>query len=244
MKAVDTCGAEFAAETPYFYSTYEEEDEVPAPLKPRVLILGSGPNRIGQGLEFDYCCVQAALELKTRGFEVLIANSNPETVSTDYDVSSRLYFEPLTAEDVLNVVDAEKPIGVIVQLGGQTPLKLAKALHEAGVPILGTSYDGLDLAENRSRFRELIEELGLLQPESRIAGSRETALACADTLGYPVLVRPSYVLGGRGMRVVYSRDDLEDWLLREALISNEEPVLLDKFLEGEVIEFIHEERVS
>jgi len=232
MKAVDTCGAEFLAETPYFYSTYEDETEVPSPQKPRVLILGSGPNRIGQGLEFDYCCVQAALELKTRGFEVLLANSNPETVSTDYDVSSRLYFEPLTAEDVLNIVDAEQPIGVIVQLGGQTPLKLAKALHAAGVPLLGTSYDSLDIAENRSRFRELITELGLLQPESRIATSREQALACSEDLGYPVLVRPSYVLGGRGMRIVYSSEELEDWLLREALISEDEPVLIDKFLEG------------
>ncbi len=232
MKAVDTCGAEFEAETPYFYSCYEDESEVPQSKRPRVLILGSGPNRIGQGLEFDYCCVQAALELKTRGFDVLMANSNPETVSTDYDVSSRLYFEPLTAEDVLNIVDAEQPIGVIVQLGGQTPLKLAKALHRAGVPLLGTPFDGLDLAENRSRFRELIEQLGLRQPESRIARSREEALECAESLGFPVLVRPSYVLGGRGMRVVYDRADLEDWLVREALISDEEPVLLDKFLEG------------
>ncbi len=232
MKAVDTCGAEFEAETPYFYSTYEDETEVPAPTKPRVLVLGSGPNRIGQGLEFDYCCVQAALELKSRGFEVLLANSNPETVSTDYDVSSRLYFEPLTAEDVLNIVDCEQPIGVIVQLGGQTPLKLARALSEAGVPLLGTSYDGLDLAENRSRFRELVSELGLMQPESRIASSQDEAIACAEALGYPVLVRPSYVLGGRGMRVVYAREELEDWLLREALVSEDEPVLLDKFLEG------------
>jgi len=232
MKAVDTCGAEFEAETPYFYSTYEDETEVPAATRPRVLILGSGPNRIGQGLEFDYCCVQAALELKSRGFDVLMANSNPETVSTDYDVSSRLYFEPLTAEDVLNIVDAEQPIGVIVQLGGQTPLKLAKALHAAGVPLLGTSFDGLDLAENRSRFRELLEQMGLRQPESRIARSREEALAFAEALGFPVLVRPSYVLGGRGMRVVYDRDDLEDWLVREALVSDDEPVLLDKFLEG------------
>jgi carbamoyl-phosphate synthase large subunit len=232
MKAVDTCGAEFVAETPYFYSTYEDETEVPVPTRPRVLILGSGPNRIGQGLEFDYCCVQAALELKSRGFDVLLANSNPETVSTDYDVSSRLYFEPLTAEDVLNIVDCEQPIGVIVQLGGQTPLKLARSLRDAGVPILGTSYDGLDLAENRSRFRELVASLGLLQPESRIASSSAEAIECADVLGYPVLVRPSYVLGGRGMRVVYAREDLEDWLLREALISEDEPVLLDKFLEG------------
>ncbi len=232
MKAVDTCGAEFQAETPYFYSTYEDECEVPESTRPRVLIIGSGPNRIGQGLEFDYCCVQAALELKSRGFDVLLANSNPETVSTDYDVSSRLYFEPLTAEDVLNIVDREQPIGVIVQLGGQTPLKLARALHEAGVPILGTPFDGLDLAENRSRWRDLVTAVGLKQPESRIASTREESLACAEQLGYPVLVRPSYVLGGRGMRIVYDRGELEEWLTREALVSADEPVLLDKFLEG------------
>ena len=232
MKAVDTCGAEFPAETPYFYSTYEEESEVPAPRRPRVLIVGSGPNRIGQGLEFDYCCVQAALELKQRGFEVLLVNSNPETVSTDYDISSRLYFEPLTAEDLLNVVDVEQPIGVIVQLGGQTPLQLARALHEAGVPLLGTPFDALDAAENRSRWRSLVAGLGLRQPEARTATTREQALACAGELGYPVLVRPSYVLGGRGMRVVYAAAELEEWLAREALISEDEPVLVDKFLEG------------
>ena len=232
MKAVDTCGAEFQAETPYFYSTYEDECEVPEATRPRILIIGSGPNRIGQGLEFDYCCVQAALELKSRGFDVLLVNSNPETVSTDYDVSSRLYFEPLTAEDVLNIVDREQPMGVIVQLGGQTPLKLARALHEAGVPILGTPYDGLDLAENRSRWRDLVTGLGLKQPESRIASTREESVTCAEQLGYPVLVRPSYVLGGRGMRVVYDRSDLEEWLKREALVSADEPVLIDKFLEG------------
>ncbi len=232
MKAVDTCGAEFEAVTPYFYSTYEEEDEVPPSDKPRVVILGSGPNRIGQGLEFDYCCVQAALELKERGYDVLLVNSNPETVSTDYDVSSRLYFEPLTVEDVLNVIDAEKPVGVIVQLGGQTPLKLARALHEAGVPLWGTPFDGLDLAENRERFRVLIDELNLRQPESLSAVSNQEALQCAHTLGYPVLVRPSYVLGGRGMRVVYDESELRDWLAREALISDEEPVLIDKFLTG------------
>ncbi|MEO5988405.1 MAG: carbamoyl-phosphate synthase large subunit [Candidatus Eisenbacteria bacterium] len=232
MKAVDTCGAEFEAETPYFYSTYEEESEVPASTRPRVLILGSGPNRIGQGLEFDYCCVQAALELKSRGYDVLMCNSNPETVSTDYDVSTRLYFEPLTAEDVLNIVDVEQPIGVIVQLGGQTPLKLAKALHAAGVPLLGTPYDGLDLAENRGRFRDLVKELGLSQPESRIASTQEQAIEYAEQLGYPVLVRPSYVLGGRGMRIVYTRIELDDWLAREALVSEDEPVLIDKFLEG------------
>ena len=232
MKAVDTCGAEFKAETPYFYSTYEDECEVPQATRPRILIIGSGPNRIGQGLEFDYCCVQAALELKSRGYDVLLANSNPETVSTDYDVSSRLYFEPLTAEDVLNIVDIEKPLGVIVQLGGQTPLKLARALHEAGVPLLGTPYDGLDLAENRARWRDLVNELGLKQPESRIASTHEESLAFAEQLGYPVLVRPSYVLGGRGMRIVYERSELEEWLTREALVSHEEPVLIDKFLSG------------
>jgi carbamoyl-phosphate synthase large subunit len=232
MKAVDTCGAEFKAETPYFYSTYEDECEVPESTRPRILIIGSGPNRIGQGLEFDYCCVQAALELKSRGFDVLLANSNPETVSTDYDVSSRLYFEPLTAEDILNIVDIEKPLGVIVQLGGQTPLKLARALHEAGVPLLGTPYDGLDLAENRSRWRDLVNGLGLKQPDSRIAGTREESLAYAEQLGYPVLVRPSYVLGGRGMRIVYEPSELEEWLTREALISPDEPVLIDKFLSG------------
>jgi carbamoyl-phosphate synthase large subunit len=232
MKAVDTCGAEFEALTPYFYSTYEEESEVPESNRPKVMILGSGPNRIGQGLEFDYCCVQAALELKGRGFDVILVNSNPETVSTDYDVSTRLYFEPLTAEDVLNVIDVENPAGVIVQLGGQTPLKLARALHEAGVPLWGTPYDGLDLAENRERFRVLVESLGLRQPESLTATTREDALRSAERLGYPVLVRPSYVLGGRGMGVVFDAEELAEWLTREALINADEPVLLDKFLQG------------
>ncbi len=232
MKAVDTCGAEFEAMTPYFYSTYEEESEVPESHRPRVVILGSGPNRIGQGLEFDYCCVQAALELKSRGYDVLLINSNPETVSTDYDVSTRLYFEPLTAEDVLNVIEAEKPEGVIVQLGGQTPLRLARALHKAGIPLWGTSFDGLDLAENRGRFRELVERLGLRQPEAASAGSHEEAVRAAERLGYPVLVRPSYVLGGRGMQVVYDAAELAEWLQREALVSPEEPVLLDRFLQS------------
>uniref|UniRef100_A0A832I2W6 Carbamoyl phosphate synthase large chain n=1 Tax=Eiseniibacteriota bacterium TaxID=2212470 RepID=A0A832I2W6_UNCEI len=232
MKAVDTCGAEFAAETPYFYSCYEEEDEVPPATRPRVVIIGAGPNRIGQGLEFDYCCVQAALELKDRGFDVIMVNSNPETVSTDYDVSSRLYFEPLTLEDVLNVVDAESPVGVIVQLGGQTPLKLARGLHEAGVPLWGTPWDGLDLAENRERWRALVEGLGLLQPAAASATSRAEALAAAERLGWPVLVRPSYVLGGRGMRIVYGPEELEEWLTREALVAPDEPVLVDKFLAG------------
>jgi len=234
MKAVDTCGAEFEAETPYFYSTYEEETEVPESTRPRVVILGSGPNRIGQGLEFDYCCVQAALELKARGFDVLMINSNPETVSTDYDVSSRLYFEPLTVEDVLNVIDVEKPVGVIVQLGGQTPLKLARALHEAGAPLWGTAWDDLDLAENRARFRVLVDELGLRQPESLSATAPEAAIAAAAKLGYPVLVRPSYVLGGSGMRVIYTPEELERWLEHGTEISDEEPVLIDRFLEGAI----------
>jgi carbamoyl-phosphate synthase large subunit len=232
MKAVDTCGAEFEALTPYFYSTYEEEDEVPNATRPRVVILGSGPNRIGQGLEFDYCCVQAALELKERGFDVILVNSNPETVSTDYDISTRLYFEPLTVEDVLNVVDREQPVGVIVQLGGQTPLKLAKSLHEAGVRLWGTPYDGLDLAENRERFRLLLNELGVRQPESRSAISRAHALECAREIGFPLLVRPSYVLGGLGMRVVYDAGQLDDWLKSDAVISEDEPVLIDRFLEA------------
>ena len=176
--------------------------------------------------------MQAALELKTRGFDVLMVNSNPETVSTDYDVATRLYFEPLTAEDVLNVIDAEKPVGVIVQLGGQTPLKLARALHEAGVPLWGTPYDGLDLAENRERFHRLVHELGLQQPESRSATTRAEALDCATALGYPVLVRPSYVLGGRGMRVLYEPGALEAWLRTEVEISADEPVLIDKFLQS------------
>ena len=232
MKAVDTCGAEFVAETPYFYSSYEEENESRPGTQPRVVILGSGPNRIGQGLEFDYCCVQAALELKERGYDVILVNSNPETVSTDYDISTRLYFEPLTLEDVLNVVQIEEPVGVIVQLGGQTPLKLARGLHEAGVPLWGTPFDGLDVAENRGRFRKLIDQLKLLQPDAQSATTHGEALKAAARLGYPVLVRPSYVLGGRGMRVVYAADELEAWLDREATVSADEPVLIDKFLEG------------
>ena len=232
MKAVDTCAGEFVALTPYFYSTYEDEDEIPASPRPRVIVLGSGPNRIGQGLEFDYCCVQAALELKGRGFDVIMLNSNPETVSTYYDISTRLYFEPLTLEDVLNVVAAESPVGVIVQLGGQTPLKLARGLHEAGVPLWGTPFDSLDVAENRARFRELLERLGLRQPDSLTATSKPQALHCAAALGYPVMVRPSYVLGGRGMRVAYAPEDLEEWLAREALVSEDEPLLIDKFLEA------------
>ncbi len=234
MKAVDTCAAEFPAVTPYFYSTYEDEDEVPPSGRPRVVVIGSGPNRIGQGLEFDSCCVQAALELRERGYDVVMVNSNPETVSTDYDVSTRLYFEPLTAEDVLNVVEREHPAGVIVQLGGQTSLALARTLHAAGVPLWGTPWDGLDRAENRARFRELVAGLGLRQPESLTAATVAEARAAAERLGWPVLVRPSYVLGGRGMRVVHGPRELEAWLEAEARVSAAEPVLLDRFLEGAI----------
>ena len=233
FKAVDTCAAEFAAETPYFYSTYEEEDEArPGPGR-KVVILGSGPNRIGQGIEFDYCCVQAALALREAGWEVVMVNSNPETVSTDYDVSTRLYFEPLTLEEVLNVIEAERPEGVIVQLGGQTPLKLARGLTEAGVPLWGTGFDDIDRAENRARFAVVVEELGLRQPANAAATSVAEALAAAARLGYPVLARPSYVLGGRGMRVVYDEDQLRR-LAAEMPPSSAEPLLLDEFLEGAV----------
>ncbi len=233
-KAVDTCAAEFEAQTPYFYSTYEEEDESRPGTAPRIVILGSGPNRIGQGIEFDYCCVQAAEALKEDGYEVILINSNPETVSTDYDTSTRLYFEPLTLEDVMNVIEVEQPVGVIVQLGGQTPLKLARGLHEAGVPLMGTQFDDIDRAENRRRFADLVEELGLLQPASATATSRDDAFVVAERLGYPVLVRPSYVLGGRGMRTVYDRDDLASVLDGGVALSADEPLLLDKFLEDAI----------
>jgi carbamoyl-phosphate synthase large subunit len=232
-KAVDTCAAEFDAETPYFYSTYEEENEARPGTGRKVMILGSGPNRIGQGIEFDYCCVQAAFALRQAGFEVILVNSNPETVSTDYDVSTRLYFEPLTLEDVLHIVETEKPEGVIVQLGGQTPLKLARGLNEAGVPLWGTSFDDIDRAENRARFADVVREVGLRQPANATASTREQALAEAQRLGYPVLARPSYVLGGRGMRVVYDPAQLAA-LLVEMPPSEEEPVLLDEFLEGAI----------
>jgi carbamoyl-phosphate synthase large subunit len=234
FKAVDTCAAEFDAETPYFYSTYEEESEARVGKAPRVLILGSGPNRIGQGIEFDYCCVQAAEALKEAGYEVVLINSNPETVSTDYDTSTRLYFEPLTFEEVMNVVEVERPLGVIVQLGGQTPLKLARSLVEAGVPLLGTSFDDIDRAENRKRFGELVGELGLLQPASATATSADEAVAAAEGLGFPVLVRPSYVLGGRGMRVVYAPGELRSVLAQGFTVSAEAPVQLDKFLEDAI----------
>ncbi|HYI44921.1 MAG TPA: carbamoyl-phosphate synthase large subunit [Actinomycetota bacterium] len=233
-KTVDTCAAEFEASTPYYYSTYEEEDEVAPSDRSKVLILGSGPNRIGQGIEFDYCCVHAAFALGEAGFETIMLNCNPETVSTDYDTSDRLYFEPLTFEDVMNVVEKEKPIGVIVQLGGQTPLKLAGPLAKAGVPILGTSPDAIDRAEDRERFGELLADLALPQPPNGMARSTAEARAVADSIGYPVLVRPSYVLGGRAMEIVYEEGTLDRYMATAAQVSPAHPVLVDKFLEGAI----------
>jgi carbamoyl-phosphate synthase large subunit len=231
FKTVDTCAAEFVAHTPYLYSTYEEEDEAPATDRQKVVILGSGPNRIGQGIEFDYCCVHAAFALRELGVEAIMVNCNPETVSTDYDTSDRLYFEPLTLEDVLNIVEKERPFGVIVQFGGQTPLKLAVPLQKLGVPILGTSPDAIDRAEDRQRFNVLIEELGLKQAAGATARSLDEARKIAQAIGYPVLVRPSYVLGGRAMRLVYDDADLTEYMREAVRVSPEHPVLIDKFLE-------------
>jgi carbamoyl-phosphate synthase large subunit len=230
-KRVDTCGAEFESFTPYLYSTYEEEDEAQPTDRPKIMILGSGPNRIGQGIEFDYCCCHASFALHEAGFETIMVNCNPETVSTDYDTSDRLYFEPLTFEDVMNIVDVEKPTGVIVQLGGQTPLNLAMRLHEAGVPIIGTSPDSIDLAEDRKRFGALLNELGIPQPENGTATSIEEARVIAERIGYPVLVRPSYVLGGRAMAIVYDEGSLDEYMRTAVDFSHDRPVLIDKFLE-------------
>ena len=230
FKRVDTCAAEFEAYTPYLYSTYEEECEAAPTDRRKVMILGGGPNRIGQGIEFDYCCVHASFVLREAGFETIMVNCNPETVSTDYDTSDRLYFEPLTLEDVLEIVHVERPEGLIVQYGGQTPLKLAVPLHELGVPILGTSPDAIDRAEDRERFAQLIEKLRLRQPENGVARSAEEAFRVARRIGYPVMVRPSYVLGGRAMEVIYDDADLEHYLKEAVSASNERPVLIDRFL--------------
>jgi carbamoyl-phosphate synthase large subunit len=230
-KRVDTCGAEFESYTPYLYSTYEEEDESQPTDRKKIMILGSGPNRIGQGIEFDYCCCHASFALQKAGFETIMVNCNPETVSTDYDTSDRLYFEPLTFEDVMNIVDVEKPTGVIVQFGGQTPLNLAMRLHESGVPIIGTSPDSIDLAEDRKRFGALLNELGIPQPENGTATSIEGAREAANRIGYPVLVRPSYVLGGRAMAIVYDESTLDDYMRTAVDFSHDRPVLIDKFLE-------------
>jgi carbamoyl-phosphate synthase large subunit len=234
FNAVDTCGAEFRAFTPYLYSTYEGEDEAKPSRRKKIMILGGGPNRIGQGIEFDYCCVHAAFALKEAGFETIMVNCNPETVSTDYDTSDKLFFEPLTMEEVMNIVDREKPDGVIVQFGGQTPLKLALPLERAGVPIIGTSPDSIDLAEDRERFARLLKRLEIQQPDNGIARSYAEAFKIAAGLGYPVLVRPSYVLGGRAMQIVYDDQNLKDYMIYAVSASPEHPVLIDKFLDDAI----------
>ncbi|HJR73394.1 MAG TPA: carbamoyl-phosphate synthase large subunit [Luteimonas sp.] len=233
-KRVDSCAAEFATTTAYLYSTYEDECEAQPTSRDKIIVLGGGPNRIGQGIEFDYCCVHAALALREDGFETIMVNCNPETVSTDYDTSDRLYFEPLTLEDVLEIVELEKPKGVIVQYGGQTPLKLAQALEANGVPIIGTSPDSIDLAEDRERFQKLVEQLGLKQPPNRTARNPDEALALAREIGYPLVVRPSYVLGGRAMEVVHADADLTKYMRDAVKVSNDSPVLLDRFLDNAV----------
>ncbi|MEZ4669183.1 MAG: carbamoyl-phosphate synthase large subunit [Anaerolineae bacterium] len=227
---VDTCAAEFEAHTPYLYSTYEEGDESQPTTNKKVIVLGGGPNRIGQGIEFDYCCVHACFALKELGYETIMVNCNPETVSTDYDTADRLYFEPLTAEDVLNIIDAEKPDGILVQFGGQTPLNIARALHEAGAPIWGTSYDTINLAEDRKQFNALMEKLEIAQPDGGTALTRDEALAVANRIGYPVLIRPSYVLGGRGMEIVFDDAALINWIDTN-IEWNGHPVLIDRFLD-------------
>lgn len=234
FKRVDTCAAEFSTSTAYMYSTYEEECEAQPTDKEKIVVLGGGPNRIGQGIEFDYCCVHAVMSMREDGYETIMINCNPETVSTDYDTSDRLYFESLTLEDVLEVMDKEKPKGVIVQYGGQTPLKLARDLEAAGVPIIGTTPDCIDLAEDRERFQQLVEELGLKQPPNRLARSTDEAAGLAAEIGYPLVVRPSYVLGGRAMEIVYNETDLNHYMHTAVKASNDAPVLLDRFLDDAV----------
>jgi len=240
FKLVDTCAAEFEAYTPYYYSTYELEDEAAQRCQKegkknrKIMILGGGPNRIGQGIEFDYCCCHASFALKDMGYETIMVNSNPETVSTDYDTSDRLYFEPLTFEDVMNILDVEKPDGVVVQYGGQTPLNLARRLHEAGAPIIGTSVDSIDMAEDREQFSKLIQQLNLSQPENGIATSQEDVLNVAQQVGYPVLVRPSFVLGGRAMRIVYDKESLLTFLDEIQEVSEGRPILIDQFIEDAI----------
>ncbi len=234
FKRVDTCAAEFETSTAYLYSSYDEECEAKPTDKDKIIVLGGGPNRIGQGIEFDYCCVHAAMAMREDGYEAIMVNCNPETVSTDYDTSDRLYFEPLTLEDVLEIVEVEQPKGVIVQYGGQTPLKLAEDLEEAGVPIIGTSPESIDLAEDRERFQQILNEEGLLQPPNRTATSTEQAVILANEIGYPLVVRPSYVLGGRGMEIVYDETNLRRYMTEAVKVSNDSPVLLDRFLDDAV----------
>jgi carbamoyl-phosphate synthase large subunit len=229
-KRVDTCAAEFETKTAYLYSSYDQECEAQPTQAKKIMVLGGGPNRIGQGIEFDYCCVHAAMALREDGYETIMVNCNPETVSTDYDTSDRLYFEPLTLEDVLEIVDKEKPLGVIVQYGGQTPLNLALGLEANGVPIIGTSPDMIDAAEDRERFQKLLHELGLKQPPNATARTQEEALGSAQSLGYPLVVRPSYVLGGRAMEIVHEQRDLERYMREAVKVSHDSPVLLDRFL--------------
>jgi len=233
-KRVDTCAAEFASDTAYMYSTYEEECEAQVSDRPKIMVLGGGPNRIGQGIEFDYCCVHAAFAMHDDGYETIMVNCNPETVSTDYDISDRLYFEPVTLEDVLEIADKEQPTGVIVQFGGQTPLKLARELEAAGVPIIGTTPDAIDRAEDRERFQQMIDKLGLKQPPNATARNFEEAFAKAEAIGYPLVVRPSYVLGGRAMEIVYDASELENYMTHAVKVSNDSPVLLDHFLNAAV----------
>ncbi len=231
FKTVDTCAAEFEAETPYHFSTYQEENEATRSGKKKVIILGSGPNRIGQGIEFDYCCVHGVMAARDEGYEAIMINCNPETVSTDYDTADKLYFEPLTFEDVMNVIEEEKPEGVIVSFGGQTPLKLAKPLEEAGVKLLGTSSEGIDIAEDRKRFGELLRKLKIPHPEFGTAYSVTEAVDVASYIKYPVLVRPSYVLGGRAMEICYNDESLRRYMQTAADVSPDKPVLIDRFLE-------------
>jgi carbamoyl-phosphate synthase large subunit len=233
-KRVDTCAAEFSTQTAYMYSTYDEECEAEPTTRKKIMVLGGGPNRIGQGIEFDYCCVHAALAMREDGYETIMVNCNPETVSTDYDTSDRLYFEPVTLEDVLEIVDKEKPVGVIVQYGGQTPLKLALDLEANGVPIIGTTPDSIDIAEDRERFQQLLHTLGLKQPPNRTARTEEQALALAHEIGYPLVVRPSYVLGGRAMEIVHGDKDLERYMREAVKVSEKSPVLLDRFLDDAI----------
>ncbi|MCT8633603.1 carbamoyl-phosphate synthase large subunit, partial [Glaesserella parasuis] len=233
-KRVDTCAAEFASDTAYLYSTYEEECEANPSDRKKVMILGGGPNRIGQGIEFDYCCVHASLALREAGYETIMVNCNPETVSTDFDTSDRLYFEPLTLEDVLEVVRVEQPWGVIVHYGGQTPLKLANALHENGVNIIGTSADSIDAAEDRERFQKILHDLNLKQPANRTARNAQEAVALANEVGYPLVVRPSYVLGGRAMQIVYNDEELNKYMREAVSVSNDSPILLDHFLNNAI----------